>query len=76
MDFNAVLTAITTKLQPLATTAFALGIILTGLGTILAPLLPDWAQQHKGWFMKAGLAVILISMAVPLATWVGTLGKV
>lgn len=73
IDFNAILTNITTKLAPLTTAGFALGIILTGLGTIFSPWLPEQAQANKGWFMRAGLAVVLISVALPLATFVSGL---
>ncbi len=76
IDFNAILTNITTKLAPLTTAGFALGIVLTCLGTIFAPVLPEQAQANKGWFLRAGLAVVLISVALPLASFVSGLGTV
>lgn len=76
IDFNAILTNITTKLAPLTTAGFALGIVLTCLGTIFSPVLPEQAQANKGWFLRAGLAVVLISVALPLATFVSGLGAV
>ena len=71
--FEEVLDKVAAGLVPLTTALLTVGIILSALGTIAAPMMPEQAQAHKGWFLKAGVAAIVVGMAPQLAAWITSL---
>ena len=68
--FAKVLEKVAAGLVPLTTALLTVGIILSALGTVAAPMMPKQAQANTGWFLKAGVAAILVGMAPQIAAWI------
>jgi hypothetical protein len=68
--FKTVIDNVVENIKPLTVALFTLGIVASALGTLLSSWLPEQAQANKGWFLKGGMAAIVISIAPQIATWV------
>lgn len=73
-NFNGIITSLSSSLRPLVGAILALGLILVLLGTIASPFMPQFAQENKGYIMKAGVAAIVIGLVPQIASWLVGIG--
>jgi hypothetical protein len=73
-NFNGIVNSISTALRPLVGAVFSLGLILVLLGTIASPFMPSFAQENKGYILKAGVAAMLIGLVPSIAAWLVGIG--
>ncbi len=73
-NFQAIVTSISTSLRPLVGAILTLGLILVMIGTIASPFMPQFAQENKGYFMKAGVAAMVIGIVPQIASWLVGIG--
>jgi hypothetical protein len=75
--FEAIMTkveTVATGIAKLSTPVAILGIVLVLLMILFAPLLPEVAQQHKGYIIRALLITAVISIIPELVKAFATLG--
>jgi hypothetical protein len=65
---------VATGIAKLSTPVAILGIVLVLLMILFAPLLPEVAQQHKGYIIRALLITAVISIIPELVKAFSTLG--
>ena len=73
-QINQIFTTLQTSLLTLVIPIGVVGFILWGLATLLAPIIPDWAQGMRGYFQKAMLTVAFLGFAVAFVTALYSLG--
>ena len=73
-NFNAIVTSITTGLRPVVGALLALGLTLVLLGTVASPIMPQFAQENKGYVFKAGVAAIVLGLVPQIASWLVGIG--
>lgn len=43
-----------------------LGVVLWGIAQVAAPVLPEWAQTMKGYFQRACVALVVVSLSTAI----------
>lgn len=54
---STMITNVNTQLQAFTAPLGILGLLLWGTAFLLTPLLPEWAQEQRGYFKKALLVL-------------------
>lgn len=73
-NFNGIITSVTTAIRPMVGALLALGLTLVLIGTIAAPIMPQFAQENKGYILKAGIAAMFVGLVPTIASWLVGIG--
>lgn len=68
------ITGVTSGLQPIFIPFAMLGLTIFFLLMIGSPVLPEAAQQNKGYFMKVCVVLIVVGMLPTITAWLFSLG--
>lgn len=68
------ITGVTSGLQPIFIPLAMLGLTIFFLLMIGSPVLPEAAQQNKGYFMKVCVVLIVVGMLPTITAWLFSLG--
>lgn len=50
-------------IAPITVPMAILGVVLWGIAFFMSPILPDWALQMRGYFMKSMLIMLFLGLA-------------
>ena len=53
-------------IAPITVPMAILGVVLWGIAFFMSPILPDWARQMRGYFMKSMLIILFLGLAPTL----------